>query len=184
MVDDAGQPTPGPSRFCNDIKTAVILVICDAVELSVGKSIATAVLLTAWPAATLALRDFMNESLSGGQEHGMSTGLPSAPVVPSQLPVPDGLTPASIPNSGTRDGSTPLSVVFVPAELSLATAEVTAVGADEDVTDEDEDAAGEDVADAAVVPSCMAFCCAKKVVDEAGHPFPVPLIFCKVTMAV
>jgi len=165
----------------------VILVICDAVELSVGKSIATAVLLTAWPAATLALRDLMNEVLSGGQEHGISTGLPSAPVVPSQLPVPDGLTPASIPNSGTRDGSTVLFVVSVTVELSLATEEVTVAGADEEVADEDkgedEDAAADDD-DAAVVPSCIAFCCATKVVEAAGQPFPVPLIFCKVTRAV
>lgn len=44
----------------------------------------------------------MKVSRSGGHTQGIRTGLPLAPVIPSQSPVPVGLSPASSPNSGIK----------------------------------------------------------------------------------
>lgn len=79
----------------------------EAFELSVGNETATPGLLTACPAATLALREAMKELRSGGQKHGILTTCPAAFLIPSQSPVPVGFNPAWRPNWGTRLGSTP-----------------------------------------------------------------------------
>lgn len=57
-------------------------------------------------------------------------GFPSGPATPSQSPVPSGLTPASIPNSGTKSASTDASSVD-PVRLGVAEEE-GADGAAED----------------------------------------------------
>ncbi len=48
----------------------------------------------------------MKVSRSGGHTQGIKTGLPLAPVIPSQSPVPVGFIPASSPNSGIKAGLT------------------------------------------------------------------------------
>jgi hypothetical protein len=100
VVEAAGQPTPGPFKFCNVTSEAWILAALDAFELSVGNDTGTLGLLIAWPAATFwlnayaygypnqelasnvsfilewrrdALRTWMNELRSGGQEQGIFT---------------------------------------------------------------------------------------------------------------
>jgi len=92
----------------------------DALELSVGNDNETVGLLTAWPAATLALKDWMKDSRSGGQEQGILMGTPCAFGMPSQSPVPVGFKPAARPNCGTRAGSTP------PAAGDVAAGDVAA----------------------------------------------------------
>lgn len=59
VVEAAGQPTPGPLRFWRVTIAACRRVSWEFLELSVGKETATEGLLTAFPAATLALRDFI-----------------------------------------------------------------------------------------------------------------------------
>ena len=53
VVDTAGQPWPGPWRFCSVIRAAVMRALFEALELSVGNVTAIGGLLTACPAATL-----------------------------------------------------------------------------------------------------------------------------------
>lgn len=120
-------PTPGPTRFCKVTDAAVSLANALWMELSVGKTKAPIPeLLTARPAAMLALRSLMKRVRSGGQSQGIST----PGTAPEQSPVPGGRTgrtvmsekrhqnsqlfnspvgfsPLTIPNSGTSDGSTP-----------------------------------------------------------------------------
>lgn len=55
---DAGHPTPGPFRFWRVTRDATRRAACDAFELSVGNETETLGLLTAWPAATFAERDY------------------------------------------------------------------------------------------------------------------------------
>ena len=57
VVLAAGHPFPGPFRFCSVTSEAWMRASCDSVESSSGKVTATEGLLTAFPAATLALRD-------------------------------------------------------------------------------------------------------------------------------
>lgn len=107
VVETIGQPTPGPFRFCKVTAAALRRASCEAVELEVGKERPTVGLVTTWPAARFALRSLMNKSRSGGHEHGIFMGLPSAPfTAPSQSPEPVGFTPDCHPNWGTRLGST------------------------------------------------------------------------------
>jgi hypothetical protein len=40
VVEAAGQPLPGPNRFCRDEMEVCSRVICEAFELSVGKGAA------------------------------------------------------------------------------------------------------------------------------------------------
>ena len=62
----------------------------EAALLSVGKESGTEGLLTALPAATLALRAWANVAASGGQAQGTLIGWPFAPfTAPSQLPTPE-----------------------------------------------------------------------------------------------
>ena len=56
VVDTAGQPWPGPWRFCSVMREAMIRAFFEALELSVGNVTAIGGLLTACPAATLAFR--------------------------------------------------------------------------------------------------------------------------------
>jgi len=154
VVDAAGQPTPGPLRFWSDEIAVWSLVICEAVELSVGKGAATAGLLTSWPAATFAATWAMNESRLGGQEQGIFI-----PLMPSQSPVPVGFTPGETPKSGTSDASNPAGAAAAGAGAG------------------DGDAAGAGAAAGAAVPSWRAWIWAKNVVDEAGQPTPAPCRF-------
>ena len=57
VVDVAGQPMPGPFKFCSVTMAASMRVSCEVLELSVGKETATEGLFTTFPAATLASRD-------------------------------------------------------------------------------------------------------------------------------
>jgi hypothetical protein len=103
VVDAAGQPFPGPFKFWRVTREAWILAILLALLLSVGKLSPTLGLLTTWPAARLALSDWMKEARSGGQAQGILIGRPDASLTaPSQSPVPVGLTPAAWPKSGTK----------------------------------------------------------------------------------
>ena len=61
VVDDAGQPTPDPNKFCSATVAAWLRASWDAVELSVGNVTVTPVLLTACPAAMSAARDCAKE---------------------------------------------------------------------------------------------------------------------------
>lgn len=127
VVEAAGHPTPGPSWFCKVTSDAWILASWSSFEEPVGKETLIPGLLTAWPALTFAFRDldyashtiqigfglsdreehtWIKAVLSGGQEQGILTVCPASLVTPSQSPVPVGLTPDWIPNSGTSDGST------------------------------------------------------------------------------
>lgn len=158
----------------------------EAFELSVGNETATPGLLTACPAATLALRDFrtslrtatrgthkliltaMKEPRSGGQEHGILTTCPAAFLIPSQSPVPVGFNPAWRPNWGTRLGSTPPE--GAGAGDAGADAGDSGAGA--------EDAgAGAGAGDPVSGPAAMVCCWARKVVEAAGQPTPGPLRF-------
>jgi len=112
---------------------------CELVELSVGKESLTVGLLRTKPAATLELSSSMKLSRSGGQEQGIKTGWPFAPLMPSQLPVPLGFWPAVTPNSGTSAAST--SVVFDEVvALPLTPAFALGVGVVPVALDADEDA--------------------------------------------
>jgi hypothetical protein len=71
VVDAAGQPTPGPNKFCSDEIDVWRRAICDPAELSVGKGAGTPGLLMSWPAATLADSDYGNISQ---WRFGMKTG--------------------------------------------------------------------------------------------------------------
>jgi len=149
---------------------------------SVGKVTGTVGLLTAFPAATLAFRDWRKVALSGGHAHGTWMGFPSAPLTaPSQFPVPVGLSPAWPPSSGTRAGSTTLGD---PLETGAREVDVGA-GADDAGAARtgvaDAEAAGAGAAGAgAAVPAAIAFACACSVVLTIGHPFPTPFKFCNV----
>lgn len=56
VVDAAGQPLPGPLRFCSVTSDATMRAAWDCFELSVGNETGTLGLLIALPAATFALR--------------------------------------------------------------------------------------------------------------------------------
>lgn len=58
VVDAAGQPTPGPLKFCKVTAAAFRRASCDAFELSVGNDMVMVGFLTACPAATLAFSDW------------------------------------------------------------------------------------------------------------------------------
>ena len=90
---------------------------------------------------------------------------PCAFGMPSQSPVPVGLTPACTPNWGTRAGST-LPLVELEVEVVEVPAEVEA-GAAADVA----------------VPARIACACAPKVVAACGHPTPGPKRFWSVIVA-
>jgi hypothetical protein len=64
VVDEAGQPTPGPLRFWRVVTDVWRRVIWDATELSVGNGAATPGLLTSWPAATSADSDCRDKGQS------------------------------------------------------------------------------------------------------------------------
>jgi len=100
-VDAAGQPTPGPFKFWRVMIAASIRVAASEAELPVGNDKATEGLLTAWPAATLALRSAVKVARSGGQEQGIRM-----PLIPTQLPVPSGEVPAVTPNAGIKEAGT------------------------------------------------------------------------------
>jgi hypothetical protein len=106
----------------------------------------------------------MKVSLSGGQAQGILTTWPAALVIPSQSPVPVGFKPEGWPRSGTRAGSTP------PA------AGAGGAGAGAGV-------AGAGAGVGGAVPSWIAFCWARNVVEAAGQPTPGPLRFWRVTSA-
>ena len=71
VVLAAGHPFPGPFRFCSVSSEAWMRASCDSVESSSGKVTATEGLLTAFPAATLALRDWGWGWVSGCSRGGM-----------------------------------------------------------------------------------------------------------------
>jgi hypothetical protein len=113
VVDAAGQPLPGPLRFCRVIREVTMRAAFDWFELSVGNETRTLGLLTALPAATFLFRacegtpgyisvfqrgtnrvcTLMKVFLSGGQAQGILTTWPAAFMIPSQSPVPVGFTP-------------------------------------------------------------------------------------------
>jgi len=204
VVETMGQPTPGPLRFCKVTAAALILASLESFESSVGNVSLTVGLLRTWPAATLADSSAMNASRSGGHWQGILIGLPSAPAIPSQSPVPVGFKPACKPKGGTKAGSTPLEldaavadaigadeatctavesafVTVVAGALEEAATEVAAADeADETADTVDKAVAAEDEPSA---PASIALACAEKVVETMGQPTPGPLRFCKVTAA-
>jgi len=101
-VDAAGQPTPGPFKFWRVTIAAWIRATWDACEESVGKESAMLGLLTACPAATLALRSLVKVVRSGGQLQGIRILL-----IPTQFPVPSGSVPAVTPKAGIKFAGTP-----------------------------------------------------------------------------
>lgn len=104
----------------------------------------------------------MNESRLGGQEQGILM-----PLTPSQSPVPVGLVPATIPNWGTRLGSTP------PAAGAGAGAGGAGAGG-----------GGAGAAAGGGLPAISEASCALKVVAAAGQPTPGPCRFCRVEIEV
>jgi hypothetical protein len=52
IVETAGQPLPGPKRFCSVTSAVSTRASCDCTELSRGKDTFTDGLFTAWPART------------------------------------------------------------------------------------------------------------------------------------
>jgi len=148
VVEAAGHPTPGPSRFCKVTNDAWILASLSSFEEPVGKETLIPRLLTAWPALTFAFRDLHHASqsiqigfelsdreehtwikivLSGGQEQGILTICPASLVIPSQSPVPVGLTPDWTPNSGTSDGSTSRFMGTLETEIMIESVAKTVV---------------------------------------------------------
>lgn len=126
MDEAAGQPTPGPRMFWS-----VTIEVCkraswEAWSFPSGKVTGTEGLFTTRPAFTFLFSSYgfvftsvmtsrqkikkrltaINWPRSGGQKQGILTTWPAALVIPSQSPVPVGLTPASTPNWGMRSALT------------------------------------------------------------------------------
>lgn len=92
-------------------------------------------------------RTAIKSSRDGGHEQGILMATPCAFRIPSQSPVPVGLTPGCTPNCGTRAGSTP-PVVAGAGALGATGAAGAGAGADGGGT----------------VPAWIACACAPKVV--------------------
>lgn len=107
VVEEIGQPTPGPSRFCRVTAAAFKRASWDAVLLSVGKESFTVGFVVTKPAATFLLRLARKNVEFGGHWQGTRIGFPLVPfTAPSQFPVPSGLTPDCQPKDGTSAGLT------------------------------------------------------------------------------
>jgi hypothetical protein len=149
MVETAGQPEPGPFRFCRVNRTARIRAAWSAGLFPVGKLRGgTLGLLMTRPALMLRFNAAMISPRSGGHAQGILIGWPLGPLTaPSQSPaeaqisksqiavsmrlayaLPVGLRPLENPVSGTRLGSTSRLTGCVEAvEMKRATRTITDV---------------------------------------------------------